>query len=47
MTSVARQQILNKHEYMAGARERFSKHVPAATDTRMKVVVCRGRAEEI
>jgi hypothetical protein len=32
MMSVARQQILNKQEQMTTARERLSKHVPAATD---------------
>jgi hypothetical protein len=34
---------------MAAARERFCKHVPAATDThtRMNGVVCTGRAEEL
>jgi hypothetical protein len=30
--SVARQQILNKQEYTAAARERLSKHVLAAMD---------------
>jgi hypothetical protein len=32
-TSIARQQILNKQEHMADARERLGKHVPAAMDT--------------
>jgi hypothetical protein len=48
-TSVAGQQILNKQEQTAAARERLGKHVPAATDThtRMNSVVCVGRAEEL
>jgi hypothetical protein len=32
---------------MAAARERFGKHVPAATDTRFNGVACAGRAEEL
>jgi hypothetical protein len=32
-TSFATQEILNKQEYTAAARERLGKHVPAATDT--------------
>jgi hypothetical protein len=49
MTSVATQQILNKKEQTTAAREQLGKHVPAATDmhTRVNVVVCAGRAEEL
>jgi hypothetical protein len=32
-TFVAKQRIINKHEYTAAASEQLSKHVPAATDT--------------
>jgi hypothetical protein len=39
--------MLNKQEQMAAACKRLGKHVPAATDTRMKSVVCAGRAEEL
>jgi hypothetical protein len=46
-TSIARQQIHNKQEYKADARERLGKYVPAATDTRMNGVVCPGRAKEL
>jgi hypothetical protein len=35
MTSVARQQILNKQEWTAAAKELLGKHIPAAMDTRM------------
>jgi hypothetical protein len=33
MTSIARQQILNKHEQTAAARERLGEHVPVAKGT--------------
>jgi hypothetical protein len=36
-TFAARQQIVNKEEFMAAARERLGKHVPAATDTRATI----------
>jgi hypothetical protein len=39
MTSVARQQIINKKEQTTAARERLGKHVPAARNTRMNCVV--------
>jgi hypothetical protein len=48
-TFVSRQQIHNKQEQKAAAREQLSKYVPAATDmrTRMNDVVCAVRAEKI
>jgi hypothetical protein len=44
---VARQQILDKQQQTAAAREQLGKQVPAATDTRMNGVVCAGHAEEL
>jgi hypothetical protein len=45
-TFIARQQILNKQDQMAAARELLSEHVPAATDMKMNNVFCVGYAEE-
>jgi hypothetical protein len=43
------QQILNKQEQTAAAKERLGKHVPAAADThtRMNGVIYACRAEEL
>jgi hypothetical protein len=45
--SVARQQLINKHEFKAAAREQLGKHVPVATDARMNVVLYVGCAEQL